>query len=239
MGPAVSRDQLDTDLKYLNIGKEEGANLVRTLGEMYEPAFGSWGQAVFLFGAFAVLYSTFFVATASHARVCADALRVFGVSKADEGSYRFWVRIFFGVLPVLFLVTFAFIPAPKQLVLAGGFMGALMLPLLGVTALYGRYRRGDARLAPSLVWDVFLWFSVAGLFVTARPPVPRFEDRSRLARGTLATVRRRVRAQLQKAGLPARSPPPDRVMCVERCGWMSVRCVLAIRGGFEPGAAFH
>ena len=28
MGPAVSQDQLDTDLEYLKIGKEEGANLV-------------------------------------------------------------------------------------------------------------------------------------------------------------------------------------------------------------------
>ena len=118
-----------------------------------------------MFGAFAVLYSTFFVASASHARVCADALRVFGVSSGGEAAYRYWVRVFCITLPLLFLASSAFFQAPKELVLAGGFMGALMLPLLGVAALYFRYRRCDARLVPGKVWDFSLWVSCAGLFV--------------------------------------------------------------------------
>ncbi len=146
--------------------KPEGANLVRTLGEMYVPVFGDWAQGVFLFGAFAVLYSTFFVATASHARTLADALRVFGLSRGDERAYVFWTRVFCATLPILFLGCFAFISRdPAILVLAGGFMGALMLPLLGVTALYFRYRRCDARLLPSRLWEVLLWISVVGLFI--------------------------------------------------------------------------
>lgn len=141
-----------------------GDQMVRTLGEMYVPVFGDSAQLIFLFGAFAVLYSTFFVATASHARTLADAMRVFGVSAGGERAYVFWTRVFCIVLPLLFFASFAFIQAPKQLVLAGGFMGALMLPLLGVTALYGRYYRCDKRLRPSLVWDACLWLSVMGLF---------------------------------------------------------------------------
>jgi Mn2+/Fe2+ NRAMP family transporter len=143
----------------------EGEQMVRTLGQMYVPVFGTAAQAVFLFGAFAVLYSTFFVATASHARVCADALRVFGVSKGDEKTYRLWVRLFCIGLPLLFLASYAFFKTPKQLVLAGGFMGALMLPLLGVAALYFRYRRCDARLVPGKLWDIGLWISIVGLFI--------------------------------------------------------------------------
>ncbi len=142
-----------------------GDQMVRTLGQMYEPVFGAAAQAVFLFGAFAVLYSTFFVATASHARVCADALRVFGVSKGDEQTFRRWVKIFCVFLPILFLSSYAFFKAPKDLVLAGGLMGALMLPLLGIAALFFRYRRCDARLTPSRLWDIGLWVSCAGLFV--------------------------------------------------------------------------
>lgn len=142
-----------------------GDQMVRTLGQMYVPVFGQAAQAVFLFGAFAVLYSTFFVATASHARVCADALRVFRVGASDEVSYRRWVKIFCVFLPLLFLGSFAFFNAPKELVLAGGFMGALMLPLLGVAALHFRYRRCDERLAPGRLWDIGLWISCAGLFV--------------------------------------------------------------------------
>jgi len=142
-----------------------GDQMVRTLGQMYVPVFGEAAQAVFLFGAFAVLYSTFFVATASHARVCADALRVFRFSNGDETTYRRWVKIFCVVLPLLFLGSYAFFNAPKELVLAGGFMGALMLPLLGVAALYFRYRCCDDRLKPTGLWDIGLWISVVGLFV--------------------------------------------------------------------------
>jgi Mn2+/Fe2+ NRAMP family transporter len=142
-----------------------GDQMVRTLGEMYVPVFGDSAQLIFLFGAFAVLYSTFFVATASHARTLADAMRVFGLSKGGDAAYVFWTRVFCIVLPLLFFASFAYIQAPKQLVLAGGFMGALMLPLLGVTALYGRYYRCDSRLRPSPIWDAFLWLSVVGLFI--------------------------------------------------------------------------
>jgi Mn2+/Fe2+ NRAMP family transporter len=143
----------------------DGSQMIRTLGQMYVPVFGASAQHVFFFGAFAVLYSTFFVATASHARVCSDALRVFGVAANDERSHRSRVRIFCIVLPMLFLASYAYFKAPKQLVLAGGFMGALMLPLLGIAALYFRYRRCDATLAPGRLWDFGLWLSCAGLFV--------------------------------------------------------------------------
>ena len=142
-----------------------GEQMIRTLGQMYVPVFGAFAQAVFLFGAFAVLYSTFFVATASHARVCADALRVFGVTSGDETAYRWWVRLFCICLPLLFLVSYAFFKAPELLVSAGGFMGALILPMLGVAALYFRYRCCDVRLMPGRAWDIGLWVSCAGLFV--------------------------------------------------------------------------
>ena len=44
-------------------------------------------------------------------------------------------------------------------------MGALILPFLGVAALYFRYRRCDARLVPGKLWDFGLWISIAGLFI--------------------------------------------------------------------------
>ena len=143
-----------------------GDQMVRTLGEMYAPVFGASAQAIFLFGAFAVLYSTYFVATASHARVSADALRVFKLIDGSEESYRRWVKIFCIIFPILFLASYAFFRAPKQLVLAGGFMGALMLPFLGVAALFFRYKRCDTRLAPGRAWDIGLWISCVGMFIT-------------------------------------------------------------------------
>ena len=142
-----------------------GDEMVRTLGQMYVPVFGKSSEIIFLFGAIAVLYSTFFVATASHARVCADGLRVFALIRDDESSRRRWIRGFCGVLPVLFLVTYAASKTPKLLVLAGGLMGALILPLLGIAALYFRYHRCDRRLQPGKLWDLALWCSCIGLFL--------------------------------------------------------------------------
>ena len=143
-----------------------GDQMVRTLGEMYAPVFGSAAQAIFLFGAFAVLYSTYFVATASHARVSADAMRIFGLINGSEASYRRWVKVFCVIFPILFLASYAFFRAPKQLVLAGGFMGALMLPFLGLAALFFRYKRCDSRLAPGRAWDIGLLISCMGMFIT-------------------------------------------------------------------------
>ncbi|WP_419192765.1 Nramp family divalent metal transporter [Kolteria novifilia] len=143
----------------------EGQQMVRTLAEMYVPVFGSFAQSIFLLGAFAVLYSTFFVANASHARVCADAVYVFGLSSGSEEARRYWVRVFCVVFPLICLATYAFIRAPKQLVLVSGLMQAIMLPMLGAGALYFRYRRSDKLLTPSIAWDVMLWLSFVGLLI--------------------------------------------------------------------------
>lgn len=141
----------------------EGSQMVRTLAEMYVPVFGKAAHAVFLVGAFAVLYSTFFVANASHARVCADAMRVFGVSSGSDRARGFWLTLYCILLPTICLTVYVFVRAPKQLVLASGLMQAMMLPMLAVAALYFRYRRQDPRLLPSLGWDLGLWVSGAGL----------------------------------------------------------------------------
>ncbi len=143
----------------------EGSQMVRTLAEMYVPVFGEAAHAIFLIGAFAVLYSTFFVANASNARVCADAMRVFGCSQGTERKQRFWLMFYCALLPLLCLTVYVFVRAPKQLVLASGLMQAIMLPMLAVAALYFRYRRSDQRLMPSLGWDFGLWVSSAGLLL--------------------------------------------------------------------------
>jgi hypothetical protein len=143
----------------------EGTSMVRTLLEMYVPVFGSIAQSVFLFGAVAVLYSTFFVANAGHARVCADALRVFGLSSGDEKAITFWTRVFSGFFPFACLLVYVYIRAPVVLVLASGVMQAIMLPMLGAAALYFRYRQSDKRLEPNWKWDVLLWISFIGLLI--------------------------------------------------------------------------
>jgi Mn2+/Fe2+ NRAMP family transporter len=143
----------------------EGNEMIRTLAVMYEPVFGTWTQFLFLFGAFAVLYSTFFVANASHARVFPDTLRVFGIAAKDDASYRNRVRFFSGLFPFLCLIIYILIPKPTTLVLASGAMQAIMLPMLSGGALYFRYFRTDKRMAPGRVWDILLWLSAIGMLI--------------------------------------------------------------------------
>lgn len=143
----------------------ESTELIRTLSVMYEPVFGAIAPTLFLFGAFAVLYSTFFVANAGHARVDADGIRLFGVIPSSPQALHNTVSVFNIAFPLLCFVVYAFIPAPARLVLLSGVMQAIMLPMLSFAALYYRYRRIDARLTPGLLWDIGLWLSSFGMLI--------------------------------------------------------------------------
>jgi Mn2+/Fe2+ NRAMP family transporter len=142
-----------------------GSEMIRTLAVMYEPVFSEWAASLFLFGAFAVLYSTYFVANAGHARVFADALGVLGAAAKEPAATRRRVTFLSGLFPLLCLVIYVCFPAPAQLVLISGVMQAVMLPMLAVAGLYFRYHCNDSRIAPGKLWDVFLFVSAAGMFI--------------------------------------------------------------------------
>ncbi len=146
----------------LNPEKNE---LIQTLSVMYAPVFGAAASALFLFGAFAVLYSTYFVANAGHARVFPDALRVLTGRQQSAQQYQLWVRWLSGVFPLACLVVYVLFPRPTVLVLWSGVMQAIMLPMLAVAALFFRYRRIDVRVTPGRLWDLCLWLSAVGMFI--------------------------------------------------------------------------
>jgi len=144
----------------------EKNDMVRTLAVMFRPVFSTQAATVFLFGAFAVLYSTYFVANASHARTFSDAMRVIGLIEPDEQTRTRWIHILSGVFPLLCLVIFVLFPQPAQLVLISGVAQGVMLPMLAGAALFFRYRRCVDGLRPGRVWDLFLWLSAAAMLVT-------------------------------------------------------------------------
>ena len=143
-----------------------GSQLIAYLSEMYVPVFGQWTKAFFLFGAFAVLYSTFFSATAGHSRVAADAVAIVhrGESSPD-GPPRLWVVAFSIGFPLFSMVTCLFYREPVTLIVASGFMQAIMLPMLAGAALYYRYRACHAALRPGRLWDICLWVSALALLI--------------------------------------------------------------------------
>lgn len=143
----------------------EKSELIQTLSVMYEPVFGTLAPTLFLFGAFAVLYSTFFVATAGHARVDADGVRLFGIIPPTKAALGKTVTTFNVAFPLLCFTVYAFIPEPATLVILSGIMQAIMLPMLSAAALFYRYRRIDDRLKPGPLWDIGLWISSFGMLI--------------------------------------------------------------------------
>lgn len=143
----------------------EKESMIRTLAQMYVPVFGSWAHGVFLVGAVAVLYSTLFVAAAGNSRMVADGLGLFGLHDGTEATRMRWTRWIAAAWPLVAVVLYVFFKSPAAMVLASGLAQAIMLPMLGVAALYFRYRRSEPRLAPGSVWSVLLWISCLGLVI--------------------------------------------------------------------------
>ncbi|MFK7777441.1 MAG: Nramp family divalent metal transporter [Gimesia sp.] len=144
----------------------DGMRMVSTLAEAYVPVFGAYAKWLFLVGAIAVLYSTFLVANAANARIFSDGLRFFGVVDDNKpNAVQNWVKVMSLILPLLCLAVYLTGANPVKLVLIAGTMQAIMLPMLGVAALYLRYTKIDSRLTPGRIWDVLLFLSCLGLLV--------------------------------------------------------------------------
>jgi Mn2+/Fe2+ NRAMP family transporter len=147
-------------------GDPEGMRMVDTLARAYVPVFGEYARWLFLMGAIAVLYSTFFVANAGLARVGSDALAVFRVIAADDGIARNRaIGLLCVVCPSVSVAIHFLFPDPVTLVTIAGIMQSIMLPMLGAAALWFRFRMSDPRLEAGRVWDALLWLSCIGLLI--------------------------------------------------------------------------
>ncbi len=139
--------------------------MVQTLSAMYQPVFGDFAQNLFLFGAFAVLFSTFYVAIAAQGRLAVDVVKVSGFANLAESQRQRGLKWMGVILPILSVLCYVFFPKPVLLVLISGTMQAIMLPMIGFAVLYFRYKKSDKRLQPGKLWDIFLWISFAGFLV--------------------------------------------------------------------------
>ena len=143
----------------------EGTRMVSTLAQSYVPIFGSYARWLFLGGAIAVLYSTYLVANASNARMVADFVGVIGLSSAapDSPDRRRMVTILSVILPLACVVVYLTVQDPVLLVAIAGVTQAIMLPVIGFSSMYFRFKETDKRLQPGKLWDVFLIISCLAL----------------------------------------------------------------------------
>lgn len=150
--------------KHLAVSNEE---MIPNLSHIYLESFGHLGLWLFLMGAFFVLYSTVFIATASNGRLAADFFRLAGWIKSDSEDSRAkvvkWTCI---SLPVVYLIIFAAFGSPVKLVTIGAMAQALMLPLLAIAGLYFLYFQTLKELKPGLLWTAFLWLSASLMIAT-------------------------------------------------------------------------
>lgn len=146
---------------YLATGNvPEGTAMVERLSRMYLVTFGKYSKYIFLLGAFCVLYSTFFIATAANARMLTDWFCVMGIFQRDDHEKRrLGIAILCIVFPIFSTTAYLYLESPVRMVMISGVMQAFMLPIIGVAVMYFAYKKTDRRLRGSRIWYVLLWIS--------------------------------------------------------------------------------
>ena len=144
----------------------KGSDTVRILSNLYTETLGGWSLPVFLLGAFAVLYSTVFSATAANCRIFADFVGMLGLYDRTNYAMRLRAtRIFVVILLVLPCTFFMFVREPVLMVKIGGVAQAAMLPVIGFFAVYLRYKRMPPLILPRGWVTIGLWISATVMAV--------------------------------------------------------------------------
>lgn len=135
---------------------------ILVLSQIYTQTLGDWALWVFYVGAVVTLYGTIFAATAAHSRLCADVVRMTGRYAREDGRSRVrWRSRFVVVLAGVPAILYWFFESPVQMVVAGGIAQALLLPLIGVAAVYLRHTHLPAEIRPSVATTIGLWVATA------------------------------------------------------------------------------
>ena len=142
----------------------EGYAMVETLSRLFTVTLGPGAQVVFLVGAFFVLYSTLFTATASWSRIFADAFGQLGwVNFSNPVTRQRAIATLSWAFPALWCVLYLFIQLPVLMILLGGIATSILLLVVVWAALQFRYRQLPQSLTPSRAYDVWLWLSVLAI----------------------------------------------------------------------------
>ncbi len=142
----------------------EGLEMVRTLSSMYTQTFGPWVFYIFAVGAFVVLYSTFFVGLATFSLLVADTVRRL-LPANTEFNLRRTVAWSTAILSVLyFLISLAFRTTPHWLIIYGGAVQTILLPIFGFAIVFNNHRRKDPYKAASWMnWGALISLAIIAL----------------------------------------------------------------------------
>jgi manganese transport protein len=137
-----------------------GSEMVGTLSNIYTQVLGDWSLYLFLVGAFAILYSTIFSGTMALGLVFADFLRVVGLfNRNNYRARRKAIRATMFVILFLSALFFSFLQDPVVMLKIGGFMYALMLPVVGFVTIYLSSKHTPKAVLPSGWITLALWLT--------------------------------------------------------------------------------
>jgi manganese transport protein len=135
----------------------EDKAMITTLQHIYTSSLGRWAAALFLVGAFFVLYSTLFSGLAGTSRLYADSLCVLKLLDFSDFNARMrWIRFFIVVVPLLQAVIFAHNVKPQSMLVTAAVINGLLLPVITFGTIWLRWRRTDPRIRPGPVTDILL-----------------------------------------------------------------------------------
>jgi Mn2+/Fe2+ NRAMP family transporter len=143
----------------------KGLDTAVALSDMFTRSFGAWSFYVFMIGAFMVLYSTYIAGAAAWPRFMLDFSEQLGIVSGQSPSQRnqWHNRLSIG-LALLFVVIFFVLPSPVPLMLFGGILSSLLLPVLGFSAIYLFRKKNHLDLRPGVTLRALLW--VATLLIS-------------------------------------------------------------------------
>ena len=143
----------------------KGADMIPVLSNIYTQTLGGWAKYLFYIGAIVILFGTIVAATAGHARMCSDLMRIMGKFEHDDMKARSrWRDIFVVVLTVIPVTMFwIFGQAPVQMVTWGGMAQAAMLPIISCATLFLYYKHMRRSLTAPAWMVALLW--VAAIFI--------------------------------------------------------------------------
>jgi manganese transport protein len=148
-------------LNGMGLVPKEG-EMISTLSNIYTQTLGDWSRWLFYLGAIVTLYGTIFAATAANSRIFSDMFRLMGAYSADDSAARTRYRNIFVVLLTVIPVVLIFIfTDPVHMVRIGGIAQAMMLPVIGIGAVYLRHRHLPKDIQPSRWVTVGLWVATA------------------------------------------------------------------------------
>lgn len=146
----------------------DGSNVIQQLSLIFTDVIGGETFALFMVGAFFVLFSTAFSNVAGHSRLWADFLDIARLCDASNAAVRRrLLAILAWVIPAFWCLAYIAVQKPVALVIVLGITNSVFLLVVAYQALVFRYRRTDPLLLPSKGFDVFLVLSVLAIGVMA------------------------------------------------------------------------